>query len=322
MIQVSNTALSANNIYLALYAGFGLDLRAIVVRYGIEVTYVLSKGTLIMVITWQITACLSKISVLLMYATIIPNGSMLKISRYLGAIIAIWTGADLIAVFSICRPFELAWTSPSKCHDQPLLYFIMGLLNLLIDAVIIALPMPYLFRLRMSWRRKLVAVILLRMGIVYVRETDFHRLQYADTNPRTWGITIYRQKIMWRLEWTKYERYPDMVFAMILSGLETAVMIVVACIPLMRPLFSRSKTRRPPNVRYYENNLNAGTHLGKREKKAAAKLPRLLHPPSWFDNKDVDAQVELQTEMLVQVPVAEPTSTHHRSGVPEATVVD
>ena len=99
-------------------------------------------------------------------------------------------------------------------------------------------------------------------------------------------------------------------------------MIVVACIPLMCPLFSRSETRRPPNVRYYENNSNAGTHMGKRKKRAAAKLPRLLHPPSWFDSKDVDAQVELQTGKLVQVPVAEPTSITHRSGVPEAAVAD
>lgn len=121
-----------------------------------------------MLVTWHITACLFKLSVLLMYTSIIPNASMLVVCHYPGAVIAVWTAADLIAVLSICRPFEIAWINANKCFNQTLLYFIMSLLNLVIDTVIIAVPMPYLFRLRTPWRRKIVAIVLLGMGIVYI----------------------------------------------------------------------------------------------------------------------------------------------------------
>ncbi|KAI4604692.1 hypothetical protein J4E80_010958 [Alternaria sp. BMP 0032] len=199
----------------------------------------------------------------------------------------------------------MAWINADKCPNQTLFYFIMGLLNLIIDTIIIALPMPYLIRLRTSWRKKIVAIVLLGMGIV------------------TWAITIYRQKCLWGLNWRKVNRYSDMAIAMFLGGLECAVMIVVACIPLMRPLFSRSKARSPPN---HGENLNEGAHLEKGNKKAPAKLPRLLDPPSWFDNEDdIDAQVELQAKKDGQVTDAESSSSSDISRAPGAskdTVVD
>jgi len=109
-----------------------------------------------------------------------------------------------------------------------------------------------------------------------------------------------------------------MAIAMFLGGLECAVMIVVACIPLMRPLFSRSKARSPPN---HGDNLNAGAQLEKGNKKAPAKLPRLLDPPSWFDNEDdVDAQVELQAKKDVQVTDAESSNSSHTSDASKDTV--
>ena len=41
----------------------------------------------------------------------------------------------------------------------------MGIVNLIADAVIIILPMPYLFELRMAWRKKLAAMALLSIGV-------------------------------------------------------------------------------------------------------------------------------------------------------------
>jgi hypothetical protein len=41
----------------------------------------------------------------------------------------------------------------------------MGLANLIADAMIIVLPMPYLYNLRLAWRKKLAAMALLSIGI-------------------------------------------------------------------------------------------------------------------------------------------------------------
>lgn len=61
---------------------------------------------------------------------------------------------------------------------------------------------------------------------------------HADIWGRTWAITICRQVLLPDLD------FADMMYSgvlvIMLSGLETAVAIVLPCIPLTRPLFDRS----------------------------------------------------------------------------------
>jgi hypothetical protein len=146
------------------YSGFGFDMITITERFGIEVLYVLFKGVVVMSIVWNITVCLSKLSVLLMYTSIIPNTSMLVICRYFGATIVVWIVVAIVAALAICKPLDQAWKHADKCVGQNTFNFSLGMTNLIIDAAIVALPMPYLFRLRMPLRPKLVAIVLLGLG--------------------------------------------------------------------------------------------------------------------------------------------------------------
>jgi len=116
---------------------------------------------------WNGTVCFSKMSVLLMYTALIPTSSMRKWTRGLGILIIAWNMADIIAAFLICRPFARNWdfALPGNCGSRPAFYFAMGITNLVMDAVMIVLPMPYLYRLRMAWRKKLIAMALLSVGI-------------------------------------------------------------------------------------------------------------------------------------------------------------
>ena len=118
-------------------------------------------------ILWNATVCFSKLSVLLMYAALIPMSSMSQWARILGALIITWNIADIFAALLICRPLAKNWnfTLPGTCGSQPSFYFAMGIVNLIADAVIIILPMPYLFELRMAWRKKLAAMALLSIGV-------------------------------------------------------------------------------------------------------------------------------------------------------------
>ena len=79
---------------------------------------------------------------------------------------------DLITALSICKLLAQAWKDPDKCTSQNPFYFSQGMLNLIIDMVIIVLPMPYIFRLRVSWSRKVVAIVMLGLGTGYVYATD------------------------------------------------------------------------------------------------------------------------------------------------------
>lgn len=191
---------------------------------------------------WNATVCFSKLSVLFMYTTLIPNRSLTLWARAIGLFVILWNIGNIVGGFLICRPLAKNWdfAQPGFCGSQRNYYFSMGVINIVTDIFLIGLPMPYLYRLRLEWRKKLLSMALLSIGVMYVLSTFV--VMMCSLSTRTWVITIYRQTLLPSLD------FSDMtysgVLATILSGLEPAVAIVLACIPLLRPLY---KTRRSDN---------------------------------------------------------------------------
>jgi hypothetical protein len=111
---------------------------------------------------------------------------------------------------------------------------------------------------------------------------------------------------------------------MILSELETAVMILVACIPLMRPLFWRNEAQSPPNGLLNANIDIEGGRLERRNQRRGARNLQLIYPPSWFDNKD-DSKVAAQSSKVVHVANVASTSateTSQGSNCSKDSVID
>lgn len=117
---------------------------------------------------WNATVCFSKLSVLLMYAALIPVPSMIMWCKILGGLIIAWNVGDIIGGFLICRPFARNWdfTIEGSCGSQPDFYFAMGIINIVSDVFLIGLPMPYLYRLSMATKKKLMAAGMLSIGIM------------------------------------------------------------------------------------------------------------------------------------------------------------
>ncbi|RAR14521.1 integral membrane protein [Stemphylium lycopersici] len=277
---VMNLALNAEPIWLVHHGALGFDIVTVSERWGPEFAMGLYRGVTILAFIWTVTVCLSKVSVLLMYTYIIPNPSMLLLCRLVGALLVAWTISGLMAASMICRPFHHNWdlSIDGVCGSQNKFYFAMGMVNLIIDTGLIALPMPYLYRLRMPWRRKFVAMALLGIGIT------------------TWAITLTRACI----------------FSLLLTGLETAVAIVVACIPLMRPLFSRWSRSGNDSSRKDGRWGNGGR--GDRR----ASIPELLFPPTWFDRRDngPHAQQEvIKAEQVASVQSCSESGSDHEASI-------
>ncbi|EMD68955.1 hypothetical protein COCSADRAFT_76162, partial [Bipolaris sorokiniana ND90Pr] len=225
-------------------------------------------------ILWNATVCFSKLSALLMYPALIPTSSMLKWACVLGTLIITWNMADVIAALLICQPLAKNWDFrlPGTCGGQPAFCFSMRLVNLLTDAVIIVLLMPYLYNLRLTWRKKLAAMALLSVGT------------------GTWAITIYRQILLPSLD------FADMtyngVLATILSGLEPAVAIALACIPLMRILFRKSRRTTHSSYQYGSNRQ---TDLFPKKRSETHGLNLTATFSKLVDKNDASSQVELQS---------------------------
>ena len=100
--------------------------------------------------------------------TLMPMRSMIIPARALGGFIVVWNVGNIIGQLLICRPFALNWdqTIDGTCGSQPTYYFVMGIFNIVMDIIILAMPMPFLMKLKLATRKKLALVGMFAVGIV------------------------------------------------------------------------------------------------------------------------------------------------------------
>ncbi|MCJ1373405.1 hypothetical protein MMC20_004633 [Loxospora ochrophaea] len=174
-------------------------------------------------ILWGVTTCVIKLSVLSFYRDIFQNSTFKKACIVMMAL----TGALLIAVILgtclLCRPFAFAWdkTIPGgHCGDATKNYLAIGIVNMIIDFSIVALPMPILWKLQMPFEKKMAVSGILSLGllvsvfsvlripaILHISELDFTGTVLLDT---VWG------------------------------ALEILLGVVTACLPLLQPPLART----------------------------------------------------------------------------------
>lgn len=148
----------------------------------------------------------------------------------------------LVSVFQ-CVPVHDFWdtlagtlrpTSGGRCIDVELYFLIAGAINAATDFVLLALPIPILWRLRTSQAQKLVLTGIFTMGLTVcavsvIRLIMLH--QYGKRADITW---YYVAPAIW-------------------TAAEPSIAVVSACLPSLRPLFVRvvwGGTHRPKPPTY------------------------------------------------------------------------
>lgn len=95
-------------------------------------------------------------AVLFLYHRIFPGKTFRNVLLVAGAIVFSWAMAAFFPSIMSCYPVEKAWDSsiPGRCIDYGIVTLVIGILNVIMDFAILSLPMPLLWKLRMSARRK------------------------------------------------------------------------------------------------------------------------------------------------------------------------
>ncbi|KAK4121770.1 hypothetical protein N657DRAFT_576470 [Parathielavia appendiculata] len=203
---------------MVLLGGFGFHGFDIIQRFGMDTLVLFLKGILAFPIIWNFTICFSKLSVLFMYASVIPAQAMITACRVVGLFIILWNVGGILGALFLCRPFAFNWdkTMDGTCGDQRLFYIWLGGINVVVEAVILLMPVPFIYRLQMETFKKLVVIGLFSVGWM------------------TCAVTIYRQATLPHLY------FEDMtytgVLATIFTGIEPSVALSLACVPFLRPL--------------------------------------------------------------------------------------
>ncbi|KAK0634833.1 hypothetical protein B0T17DRAFT_472500, partial [Bombardia bombarda] len=170
---------------------------------------------------------LTKTSILCFYLRIFPNRTFRMVTYGVMAWVSLSSIIFVFLQIFQCVPIAFIWEGwkkgefgPYKCLDINALGFASAAFSIAQDIVILVMPLPLLARLNVSRRSKLGIMVMFSLGI-FVLITSCVRLwtlhSFGDSVNPTWDYTD----------------------ALIWTGLEVAVSIIVTSLPAIRVLISR-----------------------------------------------------------------------------------
>jgi hypothetical protein len=110
-----------------------------------------------------------KFSILHFYLVIFPNKRFRRACYVLLVISALYWISIVLETFLLCKPVEYNWNKKINGHCTKHLrevYMSAGIINLLVDFIIIAMPMPMLIRLTLPTRKKIGLIAIFSVGAV------------------------------------------------------------------------------------------------------------------------------------------------------------
>ncbi|RYP52218.1 hypothetical protein DL768_002537 [Monosporascus sp. mg162] len=135
--------------------------------------------------------------------------------------------ACTIAWLATCRPFRFNWELgpdvPQHCGNLALKFLLSAIFNLVLDVCILILPMPMLWTLRMSTRKKVAISFVFGLGIFVCFATawrTYHVVKFSRPDSQMNFTETIVEDALW-------------------SGLEITLGIINACLPLMQPAAQR-----------------------------------------------------------------------------------
>lgn len=175
---------------------------------------------------------LAKYSILLYFWRIFHPRTTFRLAFcIMFVLIMLWTWGVIITAFAQCKPFDALWY-PKKgtCINIAKFYNGVTIPNIITDAMLLFLPMPYIFSLNLHLGKKIGLALVFGLGSFVIVASAF-RL----------AITLQYQN---SLDFT-YDFAPVSLW----SSLEVEMAIICGCLPSIAPLIriSFNKVRGVPS---------------------------------------------------------------------------
>lgn len=121
-------------------------------------------------IQYKMVIFLNKLSVVLFYKRIFVTKSFqMQCWAVIGTVLC-WTIASIAATIWQCVPVAGAWNSTlgATCIDTSMFWMSYAVVNILTDAIVLALPIPQVFKLKLNIRQKISLCGVFCLGGLYV----------------------------------------------------------------------------------------------------------------------------------------------------------
>ena len=155
--------------------------------------------TLIRYVSYPSSVCFIKLSILALYIRIFPIPWLRRTSIGLGIFIVCATMTKNMGDIFQCTPIATAWipTPQTRCVNFFILVIVSGVINIVTDFIILALPVPILWNLKVNRVKKweltwifLVGVFVCVISVVRLPIVQRIKSNDASCNPNPYSHTI------------------------------------------------------------------------------------------------------------------------------------
>lgn len=116
---------------------------------------------------WAASNTCVKYSILSLYVDIFPNRTFRYICYTIMGVSAVYFISVVVEGFALCTPVQFNWDKSipgGECHNQNMAYLAAGIMNLIVDVIIVVLPMPQLFGLKIPIAKRLGIASMFGLG--------------------------------------------------------------------------------------------------------------------------------------------------------------
>ncbi|KAI1352246.1 hypothetical protein F5Y01DRAFT_324468 [Xylaria sp. FL0043] len=215
--SIVNAGAYATTLTACVVGGLGVHVQEVLATYpqyyDNYVKIFVATGVL-----WCTANTCVKFSILSLYQILFPTNIFVRVCRGMMLLsAAYWTMVSL-EIFLICKPIQYTWdkTIPGgTCYNQRLAYLSAAIVNLIIDATIVILPMPLIFGLQLTFLKRMGVVGMFSLGgLVCVISLD---------------------RVLWVSTWDLCDLTFGVVNVTVYTMLEPFLGVVNACLPVIKP---------------------------------------------------------------------------------------
>jgi hypothetical protein len=116
---------------------------------------------------WGFATTAVKISIIHLYMTMFPGLRFRRVCYATMVLALCYFVSVIVETLAMCKPVQFNWDKTIKGHcikNAPTAYIVAAVSNLLIDVIIVAMPVPVLWSLRMKTKKKIGIVAIFSLG--------------------------------------------------------------------------------------------------------------------------------------------------------------
>ncbi|CAG8974184.1 hypothetical protein HYALB_00007347, partial [Hymenoscyphus albidus] len=184
-------------------------------------------------ILWACGNSCVKTSILLLYVKLFPSKVLHILCYTTIALTWCYFISVFIESFVLCQPVQFNWdkTIPGgscKTEEQNTAFLIAGITNLVLDVVVVFLPMPTLWALRHSTKKRIGVIGIFSLGLIVCI------------------VTLLR--VVWLQNWDLSDLTYTLKPGAIYSILEPALGVLNACLPVIAPVLKKLFRKGQPGT--------------------------------------------------------------------------